>query len=222
MKKKYIYNIGDIVDDQKIIDIIKPIKGSGTSEKYKVVCLRCGRTKLMEGHRLFRHNGTTHKACGKGLKLANPRFYRIWSNMRSRTNNEHTDHYNDYGGRGIDSKEFEIFIDFYDSLFESYVEATKLYGEDKVSLERIDVNGNYTKENCKWIHISEQMGNTRSTVYFEITFPNGKTEIQKNITKFAKDNNLNVSCLTDLINGRLRQYKGFRGKRINKESVTTN
>ena len=61
-----------------------------------------------------------------------------------------------------------------------------------------------------------------TTVYFEITFPNGKTEIQKNITKFAKDNNLNVSCLTDLINGRLRQYKGFRGKRINKESVTTN
>ena len=66
------------------------------------------------------------------------------------------------------------------------------------------------------------MGNTRSTVYFEITFPNGKTEIQKNITKFAKDNNLNISCLTDLINGRLKQYKGFRGKRINKESVTTN
>lgn len=220
MRKKYIYLIGDVVDDMKVIETSSCDKTSETCGKYRVVCLKCGRTKLMGGHRLFKHNGTTHRSCGQGLKTLEPRFHSIWCNMRSRTTNPNTDHYKDYGGRGIGSDEFKNFIDFYDSMYASYMAAKKLYG-DNVSLERIDVNKSYSKSNCKWIHFSEQGGNTRVTVFFEIVFPDGHKEIHKNVNKFAKDNGLNVSCLRYLLNGRLKRYRGFRGKRISRESVTT-
>lgn len=217
MRKIYNYKIGDIVDDLKIVEIIPPIKGSGTSVKYKTICQVCGREKLIDGHRLHKHNGTTHRACGKGLKLQNPRFYRIWQNMRTRTTNEKYCHYKDYGGRGISSDEFSNFIDFYDKMFDEYQSNGQLYGESNISLERIDVNGNYSSINCTWIPISEQHSNTRKTVYFEIQFPDGHNEIHKNINQFARTNKLNVSSLTDLINGRLKTYKGFKGHRINKK-----
>lgn len=217
MKKNCDYKIGDKVDDLEILEIIPPTKGSGKPTQYKVKCSICGRIKTMSGSRLFSKNGTTHKACGQGLKLINKRFYRIWCNMRTRTTNKNHEHYNDYGGRGISSNAFENFIDFYDSLYESYIEACNIFDENNVSLERLNVDEDYTKENCTWIHISDQQGNKRSTVEFSITFPNGKTEIHKNISKFANENGLNINSLTDLINGRLKTYKGFTAQRISKK-----
>ena len=46
--------------------------------------------------------------------------------------------------------------------------------DDNLTIERIDVNGNYEPSNCKWITNSEQSKNKRSTVYFTY---NGETKI---------------------------------------------
>ena len=221
MKKLYSFDVNDQVDDQKVVEIIPAIKGQGIPTKYKVECQKCGRIKIMTGPCLARHIGTTHTACGKGIKMLNKAFYNHWCAMRTRTTNPNQDHWNDYGGRGINSDEFANFVDFYDNLFESYKEACIKYGEKFVSLERVDVDGNYCVENCTWIHRAEQRGNQRKTIYFEITFPDGHTEIHKNVAKFAREHDLNRACLMDLVNGRLTTYKGFTGKRIKRESVTT-
>ena len=61
MKKIYIYDIGDIVDDLECIDIIKPIKGSGKNCRYTMKCTKCGREKSMIGDCINKHKGTTHE-----------------------------------------------------------------------------------------------------------------------------------------------------------------
>lgn len=218
MKKVYSYNIGDRIDDIVIQSIFQDPNRSNVTT-YHVKCAICGREKDMLGPTIFRHSGTTHKACGKGLKLQDPLFYSKWQSMRSRTTNPNMDHYKDYGGRGINSDEFANFIDFYDSMYPSYVEAYVQYGNN-VSLERVDANGNYCKDNCTWIDVAKQRGNTRKTVYFQLIDLYGHVYTFKNINEFCEEHGFNHSVIHDLITGRLQTaYNGLLvgARRITKE-----
>lgn len=221
MKKLYSFNVDDIVDDMHVIELIIPPKGSYKSIKYKTKCVKCGREKIMTGPCLAKRIGTTHSACGKGMKMLDKRFYQHWCAMRTRTTNPNQSHWKDYGGRGINSNAFENFVDFYDTMYSSYKDACCQFGEKYVSLERVDVDGNYCKENCIWINRSQQKGNQRRTVYFVIEFPDGHKEVHRNCRQFAKNHELNANCISDLVNGRLKTYKGLKGYRIKRESVTT-
>lgn len=70
--------------------------------------------------------------------------------------------------------------------------------------------------NCRWIHINEQQGNTRRTVEFVIIFSDGTSITFKNVNKTCKEYGWNPSCIKDLINGRIKSYKGLKGYRIKK------
>lgn len=79
--------------------------------------------------------------------------YNSWANMIQRCTNRKHPQYSDYGGRGITIDPLWIkFRNFYDDMGD----CPKDY-----SIERIDVNGNYCKENCKWADIYEQTWNQR-------------------------------------------------------------
>lgn len=182
---------------------------------YLVKCKICGRKKIMLPNTIHNRVGTTHKSCGKGLKIKNPRFYSEWKSMRTRTTNPNYEHYKDYGGRGISSEKFKYFIDFYDRMYDSYIEACEKYGEKNVSLDRKDFNGDYEKDNCQWIHIKDQAGNTRKTIIFEITFPDGTKKIFKNVNATCREYGWNPSSMKSLLQGRMKSYKGLKGKRIN-------
>ena len=137
------------------------------SHYYLMKCTKCGREKIMRDHTVFRKSGTCHSACGKGLHLKDPIFHERWQAMRTRTTNPNYHAYDRYGGRGINSDEFQYFIDFYDKMYPSWVEACKIIGDPhNVSLERIDVNKSYSSENCKWIHKRDQPKNTCKTIRF--------------------------------------------------------
>lgn len=87
--------------------------------------------------------------------LSNTRTYRIWKTMNSRCKNPKATHYDKYGGRGIsvcdrwDIKKGGSFLNFLEDMGEC---------PDELTLERVDNDGNYTKENCKWVkrHINCQ------------------------------------------------------------------
>jgi len=93
--------------------------------------------------------------------LYNTSIYNIYRSLLQRCNNPNSKDYSNYGGRGIrHSEKWATVEGFIDDMCESY--------EEGLSLERIDVNGNYCKENCTWIPKNEQQKNTRYSYRIEI------------------------------------------------------
>lgn len=94
--------------------------------------------------------------------MSNSRIYNIYHNIKNRCGNPNNNRYKDYGGRGIKmcdewSRSFEAFYDW----------AIKNGYRDDLSIDRIDNDGDYTPENCKWSTIEQQSNNKRRTVFFE-------------------------------------------------------
>lgn len=91
--------------------------------------------------------------------MKNTRLYRIWSGMKDRTTNPNSKYWNDYGGRGILICDkwlaFENFMDW--AINSGYSE--------ELTIDRVDVNGNYEPSNCRWSTYLEQENNRRNTFY---------------------------------------------------------
>ena len=122
----------------------------------------CGCTKR---DRIIEYNNTEkvkHGYARGGHGGKKNRLYTIWSGMKARCSNENLHDYPNYGGRGIKvcnewANSFETFKDWANE---------NGYRED-LSLDRIDVNGNYCPENCKWATMYEQQRNRQHTEKFE-------------------------------------------------------
>lgn len=222
MKEKQHLEIGDKIDDLICIGRTCHISKTGNPTYYYIMkCDKCGRTKEMLSSVIRGHRGTTHKACGKGLKTQNPIFYSRWTAMRTRTTNPNYHASDRYSGRGIKSDAFANFIDFYDAMYPSYIKLADRIGEHNVSLDRIDNDGDYTPNNCRWIPVREQQSNTSANVRFIVTYPDGHKETMSDVRKFALKHGLDVSIVMDRLNPArsTRQHKGFKFERL--QSVTT-
>lgn len=86
------------------------------------------------------------------------RLYKIWNEMKYRCNNPRFKDYHNYGGRGI-GVEWKSFEEFRDDMYESYNNHVKEFGEKDTSIDRIDCNGGYSKENCRWATMKVQQRN---------------------------------------------------------------
>ena len=207
-RRKLEIHINDIFGDLKCVNSFYSEKYK--QEVYEMECIKCKRRKIMLGSTIMIVHGILHSACGKGLKTKNKIFYSRWQSMRTRTNNQQYIHYDDYGGRGINSDEFENFIDFYDAMYGSFIEKAKEIGENNTSLERIDVNGNYTKDNCIWIDKHDQPKNQRTTIRCIVTFPDGHEEYCDNVPSFAKKYGLDDQSIYDCVHGKYSQHYGYK------------
>jgi hypothetical protein len=79
--------------------------------------------------------------------------YTSWDSMKNRCNSTGNIRWEEYGGRGIS----------YDPLWEDFYNFYKDMGKapEGTTLDRIDVNGNYCKDNCRWTTTSVQSFNQR-------------------------------------------------------------
>lgn len=97
--------------------------------------------------------------------LSKTRIYKIYLGMKKRCYNKNYIQFDLYGGRGITicNEWLSDFINFYEwSMNNGY--------NDTLSIDRIDYNGNYCPENCRWATTKEQNLNTRKNRF--ITFNN--------------------------------------------------
>lgn len=86
--------------------------------------------------------------------------YSTWGAMKQRCSNPNRPNYKLYGGRGITfCKKWENFVGFWEDMGEDWSFGT--------SIERINVNGNYKKSNCRWATPKEQSNNRRNTTAYK-------------------------------------------------------
>jgi hypothetical protein len=109
--------------------------------------LSCGCLHKENSAKRMHKLAVTHNMSKTGI-------YKIWSNMHTRCYNKNRKAYKNYGGRGIIvCQKWHTFEGFYEDMVFTY--------QKGLSIERIDNNGNYCKENCKWISLDQQAKNTR-------------------------------------------------------------
>lgn len=104
------------------------------------------------------------KSCGCLYhNMTNSPEYQSWRGMKQRCYYKYDKDYHNYGGRDIKVCErwLHSFVNFYEDMGE------KPSPKNKYSLDRINVNGDYTPQNCRWATSVEQSNNTRETIYIE-------------------------------------------------------
>lgn len=93
-------------------------------------------------------------------RMSSTRLYYIWGNMIQRCTNPKVKNYHRYGGRGVTvCKEWLIFDNFLEDMRDGYA--------DNLSIDRIDNDKGYCKENCRWTTRKEQSSNMSTNVIYQ-------------------------------------------------------
>lgn len=144
------------------------VKRAANNKKQTVwECLcDCGNTVLVQTGHL--RSGTT-VSCGcykrqRSTEIATrhgkskSKLYNVWLSMRQRCHNPNCKDFSHWGGRGVNvCQEWDDY-----ATFEAW--ATQNGYVEGLTIERVNVNGDYAPDNCTWIPRSEQMRNTTRTL----------------------------------------------------------
>lgn len=165
------YNFDDITG--KIfyrLTVIKRVNRTTKNSSRWLCKCECGKYKEVDRGNLVTGqiqscgclNTEKRRARQKTHGMSGTRLYKVWSYMITRCYNEKCQHFSDYGGRGIKmSDEWRNdYMNFYHDMKDGYKRG--------LQLDRIDVNGNYCKENCRWVTGKQNSRNKRNTVYLTL------------------------------------------------------
>lgn len=179
------------------LTVIKRVYKEGDKKTYWMCKCDCGNETVVLASNLKRGH-TTSCGCLKIERtketnsthgLSRTRIYHIYKNMKDRTTNDHNIGYKNYGGRSIKIcdewlNDFEKFYNW--SMENGY--------KDGLTIDRINVNGNYEPSNCRWVTMKVQSNNRRNN--HNITY-NGETHT---LSQWSERLGINCSTLSDRIN----------------------
>lgn len=164
-------------------------KSGFTTSLWKCKC-DCGKEKTISLNSINGKNGTKSCGCLRHAKkkhgMSHTRLHDIWTSMKKRCCNPNEAEYASYGGRGIRVCDEWTGEDG----ASNFIRWALSHGyTDDLTIERIDVNGNYEPSNCCWIPRFEQAFNKQDTI--RVTY-NGKT---KTLKEWAKETGINYYTL---------------------------
>lgn len=185
---KYSKNVGKTINGLEVIGTTK----IETHTYYIVRCVECGDISEKRGDTVS--NGQAKCGCKYKDKLhgkSRSKIYWAWGSMKSRCSNPNDPNYKNYGGRGITISDewgnsFQSFCDW--SINNGYTE--------ELTLDRIDVNGNYEPSNCRWVDMKTQCNNRRSNrliTYNGETLTMSQWADKLGINKMTLKSRLNIS-----------------------------
>lgn len=159
--------IGKKYGQQTILDVLPSSQRKG--EKFFVCKCDCGTVKQIRAANVINGQSRScgrHRVHGDSKRGEYHRLYQIWADMKNRCSSPNNHAYNRYGGRGITvCDEWSEYLPFKQwALSHGYC--------NDLTIDRIDVNGNYCPENCRWATYSEQNANQTNTPRYEY---NGET-----------------------------------------------
>ncbi len=150
MNKKYEYKIGEIYNLMKIKKIYRKNNRIYTDCK----CIKCGKIKTLRASDLYNDKANSCRCQVVKHGMNQSKIYSIYHNMKDRCLNPNNHAYDNYGGRGIKICEKWLnengFINFYNwAILNGYKEG--------LSIDRINIEGNYEPTNCRWITVGENV-----------------------------------------------------------------
>ncbi len=116
------------------------IKNLTTLKNWKTMCKQC------KGKIHFKHGFT------------NSKIYRVFHWIKTRCNNNTNKYYKNYWWRWIKC-EWKTFEDFYNDMWDTY--------KEWLTIDRINVNWNYCKDNCRWITLQMQQKNKTTNIMYK-------------------------------------------------------
>lgn len=175
------------------------IKRCGSNKNGRALWLckcDCGNTKIVCGNSLLTkitmscgcYNKELVKKVNLKHNMSYTKLYKVWQGMKTRCYDKNFMYYYNYGGRGI------TICDEWKNDFSKFYEWTINNGyEEGLTIDRINVNGNYEPNNCRWITKREQNNNMNKTIFIEY---NGK---RQTISQWSKELNISRVALYERI-----------------------
>lgn len=182
MAKHNLYNINDFIGKRfgrlVVVSEAPPIK-EGKDERLRPALLckcDCGNEKIVRIMCLKRGSCVScgcearEKASKRLFKhgMTDTRLFSIWDGMIDRCYHSYSIEYCNYGGRGV-----SVCSEWKDSFLAFYNWAMNNGYSENLTIDRIDVNGDYEPENCRWATYTQQARNRRNNHFVTL---NGETK----------------------------------------------
>lgn len=160
--------------DNKNLVLEETEKREGGSVVYKCLCNNCKNEEWLLSARRIKFDNPISCGCLNNLSIGNgsathrmtrnsngknDKFYNHWTKMKSRCFGKDKEHFR-YIEKQIKIEDTWLnFETFLQDMYEEYINHVSIFGEKNTTLDRINTNKNYCKENCRWATSSIQLYN---------------------------------------------------------------